>query len=91
MNRWEIAKVVDSVVYALKQRGWTVSTSSSPRSLSRYVRAFRGQRRLVIRVSDHKAKPHQRINYDFNPRHYSERRFVESISRKKTRFRSRKR
>ena len=91
VNHYDIARVVRSVCSVLKQRGWTVLTSRSPRSLSRYVRAFKGNRRLIIRVSDHRAKKHQRLDYDFNPRDYSERRFARSISRKKTRFRSRKR
>lgn len=91
MNHHAIARVVNSVCGVLKQRGWTVLTSRSPRSLSRYVRAFNGNRRMIIRVSDHRAKKHQRLDYDFDPRQYDERRFARSISRKKTRFRSRKR
>ena len=91
MSPHEIARVVRSVSYVLKQRGWDVSLSRSNRSLSRYVRATRGNAKMTVRISDHATKKKNRVDYDFHPRWYDERHFAASVSRKKVRFRSRKR
>lgn len=81
----DISKVVRSVSETLKRRGWKVERSRSPKSRTRYVRAETngGKRKLVIRVSDHKANDNVACDYDFTPQFYDQRRFAKSLDKPK--------
>ena len=65
-----IARVVRSVVDTFKRRGWSVSLCRSNKSLSRYVYAKKENRKLKIRISDHRPNSKTSSDLNFYPKSY---------------------
>jgi hypothetical protein len=84
-----IARVVRSVVDTLGKREWSVIQSRSDRSLSRYIYAAKGKKRLKIRVSDHRPSKTTVCDLSYLPRNYRQRRLARYLDgrRKKPRMR----
>lgn len=78
-----ISRVVRSVIETFRRRGWNVKTHRSPKSLSRYVKAERGRRRIVVRVSDHPPNPSCESDINLNPNFYKQNRLAEMLDKKK--------
>lgn len=78
-----IARVVRSVVDTFKRREWQVSTSRSNKSLSRYVHARKGTRRVTIRVSDHRPTSKTKCDISYTPKHYQQRRLAQWLDGKR--------
>lgn len=82
-----IARVVRSVIETFRRRGWSVKTHRSPKSLSRYIKAELGRRRITIRVSDHPPNPTCECDISLNPKHYQQKKIAEMLDRKRRRGR----
>lgn len=85
-----IARVVRSVVDTFKRRGWSVSLCRSSKSLSRYVYAKKGNRRLKIRVSDHRPNSKASNDLNFYPKSYRQQSLAKYIDGRKHRYRIRR-
>ena len=82
-----ISRVVRSVIETFRRRGWNVKTHRSPKSLSRYVKAEKGRRRIVIRVSDHPPNPTCDSDINLNPRFYQQKKLADMLDRKRRKSR----
>ena len=82
-----IARVVRSVIETFRRRGWNVKTHRSPKSLSRYIKAEKGKRRIVVRVSDHPPNPTCEADISVNPKFYQQKKIADMLDRKKKKSR----
>lgn len=64
-----------------------MKTHRSPKSLSRYVKAECGKRKIVVRVSDHPPNPTCGSDISLDPRFYQQRKLAEMLDRKRRRGR----
>ena len=88
-NAKAIARVIRSVSETFRKRGWKVKLTRSPKSLSRYVHASRGNRKLTVRVSDHKPNQNTRFDLSFHPRYYQQTRLASYLDGRKKKSRTR--
>lgn len=84
-----IARVVRSVVDTFKRRGWSVSLCRSSKSLSRYVYAQKGNRKMKVRVSDHRPNSKTVCDLSYMPRYYRQKQLASFLDGKKRRPRNR--
>ena len=82
-----INRVARSVIETFRRRGWNVKTHRSPKSLSRYIKAELGRRRITIRISDHPPNPSCECDISLDPKFYQQKKIAEMLDRKRRRGR----